>query len=65
MKSKVPIQDLNAHLRGYRASLLREYSNNEKHVFFSRPMGQWITVTRKGNSAQLEFTDFCPCGEDD
>jgi hypothetical protein len=61
MKTRVPIADVNAHLRGYQAAIEREYSNNNRHVYFSRPMQKWIIVRRRGNQAELEFTDECPC----
>jgi hypothetical protein len=61
----VPIGDLQAHLRGYQAKGLPEYSNNQRHVYQSQPMGLYITVRRKGGSAELEFTSECPCAYED
>ena len=66
MKSvRVPFADLQAHLRGYQAQALPEYSNNKRHVYFSPPMRLYITIRGKGQNAELEFTQECPCTYDD
>lgn len=62
---QVPFSDLRAHLRGYRAQPLPEYSNEKRHVYFSPPMKVYITVRSKDGKAELEFTDDCPCSYDD
>lgn len=61
----VPIAQVNTYLAGYRARLEREYSNNRRHVYFSRPLQKYIVVRRRGNLAELEFLDECPCDSDD
>lgn len=61
----VPLNDVNAHLRGYRAEQLPEYSNNKRHVYYVRHLNKYITVRRVGDQAELEFTDDCPCTYDD
>jgi hypothetical protein len=61
MKTTVPLADLNRHLAGYSARLHPDVSNINRHVYFSNPMGQWITVRRRGQKAELDFTDDCPC----
>lgn len=62
----VPISDLNAHLRAYRAEPLPEYSNNKRHVYYIRHANKYITVRkRKSGEAELEFTTDCPCSYDD
>jgi hypothetical protein len=62
---KVPFPDLQAHLRGYRAQPLAEYSNAKRHVYFVPHLKKYITVRSKGGQAELEFTDDCPCTYDD
>lgn len=52
------------HLQGYQAEADYELSNNRRHVYFSRPMGKWIIVRRKGNQAEFEFKNDCPCDYD-
>lgn len=64
-KSTVPIASLNSVLARYGAEGLPEYSNNKRHVYFSRPMQQYVIVRRKGNNAELEFTPECPCAYTD
>lgn len=61
----VPVNDVHAHLRAYRAESMPEYSNNKRHVYFLRHLNKYITVRRKGGHAELEFTDDCPCTYDD
>jgi len=61
----VSFSDMNAHLRGYQAQPLPEYSNKKRHVYFSKPMSQYITVRSKGGKAEFEFTSDCPCTYDD
>ena len=65
MKATVPIEDVGAYIKKYRARLEREYSNASRHVYYSRPMRQWIIVRRKGDQAEFEFTSECPCDSDD
>ncbi len=62
---RVPMADVPAHLQGYRAQPLREYSNNKRHVYFVPHLKQYITVRKKGELAELEFTVDCPCTYDD
>lgn len=65
-KSRIDRNVLQATLKGYRARLERDYSNNKRHVYFSRPLQKWIVVRPKGKTqVELEFTDECPCGTDD
>lgn len=61
----VPFNDLQYHLRAYRAQPLSEYSNQKRHVYFSPPMKVYITVRNKNGKAELEFTEDCPCSYDD
>lgn len=61
----IPVADLQAHLRGYRAQPLPEYSNNKRHVYFMPHLKTYITVRRVGNQYELEFTQECPCSYDD
>ncbi len=66
MKSvSVPFSDMKAHLAGYQAQPLPEYSNNKRHVYFSRSMQQYITVRSMNGMAEFEFTADCPCTYDD
>lgn len=65
MKTRVPMNDYHAHLQGYQAEPVREYSNGKRHVYYSRPMGKYIIARRRGNQIELEFTAECPCGSDD
>jgi hypothetical protein len=65
----VPESDLVMHLRGYRAEALPEYSNDRRHVYFSRPMAHYITVrgvpsAHGGRAMELHFTSDCPCTYD-
>jgi len=60
-KSTVPISDMYMHLQGYQAQAQPEYSNSRRHVYFSAPLQKWIVVRRRGNKAEFEFTDDCPC----
>jgi hypothetical protein len=62
---EVPFNDLQYHLRAYRAQPLAEYSNAQRHVYFSPPMKIYITVRSKKGKAELEFTEDCPCSYDD
>lgn len=64
-KSKVAFEQLQGILSGYRARVQREYSNNRRHVYFSRPLQKYIVVRRRGSMAELEFLDECPCDSDD
>lgn len=64
MKVQVPVNDYYEHMRGYQAEPLGEYSNAQRHVYFSRPMGKYITARRRGAKMELEFTEDCPCGSD-
>jgi hypothetical protein len=64
MKTQVPIRDMHSHLQGYQAEADRDLSNNKRHVYFSRPMNKWIIVRRKGNMAEFEFKNDCPCSYD-
>jgi hypothetical protein len=64
-KSKVAFEQLQGILGGYRARLQSEYSNNRRHVYFSRPLQKYIVVRRRGSMAELEFLDECPCDYDD
>lgn len=61
----VPIGEMNTYLRRYRAALDRENSNAHRHVFWSRPLQKWIIVRRRGDQAEFEFSDECPCDSDD
>lgn len=62
----VPMKDVNAHLRAYRAQPLREYSNERRHVFYVPSTKVYITVRALGRGkAEMEFTRECPCGYDD
>jgi hypothetical protein len=61
----VPLSDVHAHLRGYQAQALPEYSNGKRHVYYVRHLNKYITVRRKKDKAELEFTDDCPCTYDD
>jgi hypothetical protein len=49
------------HLQGYQAQAQPEYSNSRRHVYFSSPLQKWIIVRRRGNKAEFEFSDDCPC----
>ena len=49
---------------GYQAEADRDLSNGKRHVYFSRPMGKWIIVRRRGNQAEFEFKNDCPCSYD-
>lgn len=60
----VPLGDYYSHLRGYQAEPLPEYSNKGRHVYFSRPLQQYITARRKGAKMEFEFTADCPCTYD-
>lgn len=62
-KMTVPIAQLNEYLRRYQAVLHRDVSNEKAHVYFSRPVGKWIAVLRKGDNAILTFTAECPCAD--
>jgi hypothetical protein len=42
-----------------------EYSNSKRHVYFVRHLNKYITVRRKGDKVELEFTSECPCSYDD
>jgi hypothetical protein len=61
----IPFEDLQSHLRAYRAQSLPEYSNAKRHVYFVPSAKKYITVRSKGGKAELEFTDDCPCTYDD
>ena len=63
-RSKVPLGELNTHLRGYSARLERDYSNGSRHVYFSGPLDMWIVVRKKGKNAEMEFTKECPCSSE-
>lgn len=64
-KSKVSASDYQAVLRGYQAQPLSEYSNDKRHVYYSAPLQNYITVRRtRSGSMELEFTADCPCGTD-
>jgi hypothetical protein len=65
MTKDVPIQDVHAHLKSYGAQGLPEYSNSKRHVYFAAPVKKYITVRRRGDMAELEFTTDCPCTYDD
>jgi hypothetical protein len=52
------------HLRGYQAEAEPGISNGKRHVYYSRPMRKWIIVRRRGNQAEFEFKDDCPCDYD-
>jgi hypothetical protein len=65
---RVPIADFHAHLRSYRAEALSEFNNEHRHVYYSAPMKQYITVRRpkgSGDTVEFEFTKDCPCSHDD
>jgi hypothetical protein len=59
---RLPFEDVPYHLRGYRAQLQREHSNDKRHVYYSGPMKMYITIRRAGDGlAEMEFTRSCPC----
>lgn len=67
-RSEVSANDYQAVLRGYGAHSLPEYSNNRRHVYYSRAMQHYIIVRRpagRPGTVELEFTPECPCGTDD
>lgn len=64
-KVRVPISDLNTHLSGYQVQGLPEYSNNKRHVYFVPHLNKYITVRKRGEMAELEFTAECPCSYED
>jgi len=37
-------------------------STGSLHVYFSRNLGYWIGVSRRGNLAEVSFFRQCPCG---
>lgn len=61
--SKIPVNRLVATLQQYKAERHRDVSTDKGHVYFSRPLGQWILVQRKGDTAILTFSADCPCSE--
>ena len=61
----VPVSDMHAHLQAYQAEPLREYSNGKRHVYYLRHSNKYLTVRKKGNKVEFEFTDDCPCTYDD
>lgn len=65
MRASVPIEQMYTQLHRYRAQLDRGNSNSHRHVYWSRPLQKWIIVRRRGNQAEFEFSDECPCDSDD
>lgn len=65
MTKDVPFADAHAHLKSYGAQSLPEYSNRRRHVYYAAPVKMYITVRRRGDMAELEFTKDCPCTYDD
>lgn len=61
--SRIHINKLADTLRGYKAERHRDVSTDKGHVYFSRPLQQWILVQRKGDQAILTFSAECPCSE--
>ena len=59
--ASVPLGELHDTLRKYRAEIQRDVSSNKGHIYFSRPLGKWILVQRKGDNAKLTFHNDCPC----
>jgi hypothetical protein len=62
-KAMIPLAQLTDTLRSYQAVLHRDVSDVKAHVYYSRPLQQWIAVMRKGDKAILTFTAECPCAD--
>lgn len=62
-KHTIPFGQLAATLKQYRAELHRDVSTEKAHIYYSRPMGKWIAVLRKGENAILSFHNDCPCSK--
>lgn len=62
-KASVPLDKLHETLRQYQAVIHRDVSTEKGHIYFSRPMQQWILVQRKGANATLTFSSECPCSK--
>lgn len=60
-KLVVPLNQLQEKLREYRAEFDRNSSTEKGHVYWSRPVGMWILVMRKGPNAEITFHHDCPC----
>lgn len=60
-KLVVPLENLQNTLAQYRAEFDRGSSTEKGHVYWSRPVGMWILVLRKGNKAEVTFHHDCPC----
>lgn len=53
---------LQARLAQLAAEPFPERSSSTMHVYFSRNLGYWVGVSKRGGLAELAFFRQCPCG---
>jgi hypothetical protein len=62
-KTFTTVAELPNFLRGYRAEFQRDVSSTDGHIYYSRPLGKWLLVRRKGDKIEVSFHTDCPCSE--
>ena len=57
----VAVHALHARLRQLGAEYQAARSSAGAHIYYARPLGRWLRVTRVGNTARIEYHATCPC----
>lgn len=58
---QIPLNGLQAHLQELQAIPYPDRSSSVRHIYFSQNLGLWVSVSRRGDNAEVGLWQTCPC----